>query len=252
MSSAPQITPPRQARSAQRRAAIVETAWSLIASRGFDATSVNTIISELGISKGSFYHHFESKDAVLDALVETLTREVTDREANEHQSQPARERLCALIRSGWDWHEQHAAVSHEILVVMLRPENAELLHRLMHTEQRVFRPLLEDILQQGIDEDVFDAPSASMAAEMLTPLLSDALVRIARDALDGLIDIDGFIARVRYLQSAIERLLGVPAGELDAATPDPQGLAVALEFVQQFQATPAAGNDKRAARTNER
>ena len=47
---------------------IVSAAWKLFYEQGYDATTVDDILLESGTSKGSFYHYFEGKDALLSSL----------------------------------------------------------------------------------------------------------------------------------------------------------------------------------------
>ncbi len=47
---------------------IVKAAWKLFYEQGYDDTTVDEIISESKTSKGSFYHYFEGKDALLSSL----------------------------------------------------------------------------------------------------------------------------------------------------------------------------------------
>ena len=47
---------------------IVSAAWKLFYERGYDYTTVDDIIAESHTSKGSFYHYFEGKDALLGSL----------------------------------------------------------------------------------------------------------------------------------------------------------------------------------------
>jgi len=47
---------------------IVSAAWKLFYQQGYENTTVEDIIFESGTSKGSFYHYFESKDALLSTL----------------------------------------------------------------------------------------------------------------------------------------------------------------------------------------
>lgn len=47
---------------------IVSAAWKLFYEQGYDTTTVEDIIAESGTSKGSFYHYFDSKDALLGSL----------------------------------------------------------------------------------------------------------------------------------------------------------------------------------------
>ena len=59
-----------QQRSEETRARILEAAVTLFSDRGFSAASVDDICAEAGISKGAFYHHFESKQALFLALLD--------------------------------------------------------------------------------------------------------------------------------------------------------------------------------------
>jgi hypothetical protein len=47
---------------------IIEAAWRLFYRQGYDDTTVEEIIEESGTSRGSFYHYFEGKDALLSSL----------------------------------------------------------------------------------------------------------------------------------------------------------------------------------------
>lgn len=56
----------RKSRNTKGR--IVSAAWRLFYEQGYDNTTVDEIILESGTSKGSFYHYFEGKDALLSSL----------------------------------------------------------------------------------------------------------------------------------------------------------------------------------------
>ncbi len=55
-------------RSKNTKKKIVSAAWRLFYEQGYDHTTVDDIIAESGTSKGSFYHYFEGKDALLSSL----------------------------------------------------------------------------------------------------------------------------------------------------------------------------------------
>ncbi|MBR6524076.1 MAG: helix-turn-helix transcriptional regulator [Clostridia bacterium] len=54
--------------SKNTKSKIVSAAWKLFYQQGYDDTTVEEIIAESGTSKGSFYHYFEGKDALLGSL----------------------------------------------------------------------------------------------------------------------------------------------------------------------------------------
>ena len=47
---------------------IIQAAWRLFYQQGYDDTTVDEIIRESGTSRGSFYHYFEGKDALLSSV----------------------------------------------------------------------------------------------------------------------------------------------------------------------------------------
>jgi len=47
---------------------IVSAAWKLFYDQGYDDTTIDEIVEASGTSKGSFYHYFEGKDALLGSL----------------------------------------------------------------------------------------------------------------------------------------------------------------------------------------
>jgi AcrR family transcriptional regulator len=59
-----------QQRSEETKTRILESAIKLFSSRGYNKASVDEICREAGISKGAFYHHFESKQALFLALLD--------------------------------------------------------------------------------------------------------------------------------------------------------------------------------------
>lgn len=59
-----------QQRSEETKTKILEAALRLFSTRGYNAASVDDICREAGISKGAFYHHFKSKQALFLALLD--------------------------------------------------------------------------------------------------------------------------------------------------------------------------------------
>jgi TetR/AcrR family transcriptional regulator, transcriptional repressor for nem operon len=60
------------------RERILDAAEQLILARGFVATPIDRIIEEVGLTKGAFFHHFKSKGALAQALIERYARTEQD------------------------------------------------------------------------------------------------------------------------------------------------------------------------------
>jgi AcrR family transcriptional regulator len=63
----------------ETRRAIIETATRLFAERGYAAISIETVLTACQISRGALYHHFASKEALLEAVLEAVEIDVTAR-----------------------------------------------------------------------------------------------------------------------------------------------------------------------------
>jgi len=72
-----------------RRVQILDAAEKLFFEQGYDRTSVQDILGALQMSKGGFYHYFDAKDSVLQAV-------------SERRAQGRFDQLTASM-GGWDW-----------------------------------------------------------------------------------------------------------------------------------------------------
>lgn len=91
-----------------RRAELLAIAGRLFAERGFRNTTVRDIADAAGILSGSLYHHFDSKESMVDELLDTfqqgLFAEYDDIEASDRTPLA---KLEAVIRSSFDAIDQH-------------------------------------------------------------------------------------------------------------------------------------------------
>lgn len=63
----------------ERKMEILDTAEHLFETQGFDNTSTNDILNEIGIARGTLYYHFKSKEEILDAIISRLTRQLLEK-----------------------------------------------------------------------------------------------------------------------------------------------------------------------------
>ncbi|MDO4492946.1 MAG: TetR/AcrR family transcriptional regulator [Clostridia bacterium] len=89
-------------RGADTKAKIVTAAWDLFYRQGYDDTTVDDIVELSGTSKGSFYHHFESKDALLGSLAYLFDRRYEELSADIDPEADAFETLLMLNRELFD------------------------------------------------------------------------------------------------------------------------------------------------------
>jgi AcrR family transcriptional regulator len=61
------------------RAALIQVATELFAAHGYEATAIPAILQAAGVSRGALYHHFESKEALFEAVLESVEADVMAR-----------------------------------------------------------------------------------------------------------------------------------------------------------------------------
>jgi AcrR family transcriptional regulator len=89
----------RERMQAAREDAIVEAVNRLLATKGFDAMTVDEVAAEAGIAKASLYRHFESKEALAAAaMVRVLDRAIGHLDGGDPQARPV-----ALLEGAVRW-----------------------------------------------------------------------------------------------------------------------------------------------------
>ena len=71
----------------QKRKKILDKAWELFRKNGYEETKVEDITRELGVSKGSFYTYFKTKDEVLYEILERIKKENEERISKSNVNQ---------------------------------------------------------------------------------------------------------------------------------------------------------------------
>jgi AcrR family transcriptional regulator len=61
------------------RAALIDVATHLFATNGYEATAIPAVLEAAGVSRGALYHHFESKEALFEAVVKAVEARVMAR-----------------------------------------------------------------------------------------------------------------------------------------------------------------------------
>ena len=193
----------------ERKNEILDVAEQLFAEKGFDNASTNDILNKIGIARGTLYHHFASKEEILDAMVERMTRQSISRAAAviADESVPLLERLSAAVIS----LSLSSGAGAEVFEQIHRPQNA-LLHQKM--QERLMSgvvPLIAKLVEAGNADGTFDSPYPDEAAEMIM-----TYANIAFDALADTTPEQMERKRKAFIYHT-GRILGAEKGGLDAA-----------------------------------
>ena len=110
--------PRKNARNTKGR--IISAAWKLFYEQGYEDTTVEDIVFESETSKGSFYHYFEGKDALLGTLAYVFDEKY--------------EQLMEIMDPELDAMEKLIYLNHELFAMIDGGVSMDLLARLLSTQ----------------------------------------------------------------------------------------------------------------------
>jgi AcrR family transcriptional regulator len=204
---------------AGKRNAILDVAQRLIYTKSYEQMTIQDMLDDLQISKGAFYHYFDSKQAVLEALVERMGEEAIQLllPIVHDPVLPALDKFRHFLATLNRWKVGQKAFFLALLRVWFTDENAIVRQKLRATALREVAPLLTEIIRQGIQEGVITAKYPDQVGEMIMSLAQDA-----GEAIGSLLlsfdperdDMQRVERTVAVYTDAFERVLGVPAGSL--------------------------------------
>lgn len=196
----------------ERRAEIVETADRLFREHGYARCSVEMIIREIGVAKGTFYYYFKSKPDILQAIVDKTLGQIVEFSNGlaDDPSLTAMQKMEALLGNSHIGDDD----SLEVAEMLHLPENREL-HELTNIQTVLkLSPILARIVEQGCEEGVFDVEKPLETIQFLftgAQFLTDG----------GLFGFSEAELRSRRLvmQTIIEKSLGAEPGSFDFMNP---------------------------------
>jgi AcrR family transcriptional regulator len=200
-----------------RRNAILDAAQRAVETKGYEQMAIADLLGELQISSGAFYHYFDSKPALLLALVERMGDQVEQCvlpiiHDPKLSALDKLQRFFATLDQGKLAHKEFVLA---FLRVWYADENAIFRHKLYTARVKRFTPWLEGIIRQGVEEGVLTTPYPDQAARVVISLFEDigyATVELLLSGERELSDLPRFERIVEAWADALERVLGAPAG----------------------------------------
>jgi AcrR family transcriptional regulator len=209
----------REEAYAGKRSAILDAAQRLIYSKGYEQMTIQDVLDALRISKGAFYYYFDSKPALLDALLARAQDEVLAvlRPIAQDAHLGALDKMQRFFPTLGRWKTDRKDFLLELARVLYSDDNAIFRQKARARAITSVTPLLTEIIRQGIQEGVVTVAYPGEVGELLVCLVLDLSDAIACLLLDSARPGDlavRFEHTVAVYTSALERVLGAPAGAL--------------------------------------
>lgn len=202
-----------------RRGELLATAERLFYTKGYEKTSVQDILNEMNYSKGGFYHHFDSKLSVLEAICEMRAQECCEqaKQAAAQTEGTATDKLNAVFHDCAVITSTNSSFVSLMIHVAYREDGALMREKMKMSQLAGMQGVLEEILAQGAAEGEFFIGDVSATAQMLLRLylvLTDeiAFLLAQEDSEERLLD--EIVRKLNVYRTAIERVLVAPFGSV--------------------------------------
>ena len=184
--------------------------------------TIQDILDDLQISKGAFYHYFDSKPALLEALIKRMEDEIEklllpivhDPEVSALQK----------LQHFFDTINRFKTARKVFLLALLhvwyRDDNAIVRQKLILTATKRIKPLVSEIINQGLQEGVFSTSYPEHVGEVVLSLgltLGDTLGQLLLSSEPGHDDLQSIECTVATYNDALERVLGASKVSLSLA-----------------------------------
>ena len=201
----------------ERRDQIIEAAERLFYEKGYEQTSVQDVLDALSLSKGGFYHYFQSKIELLEAVC----RRQSVRDAEEMTAAVARQegaiaklntllKYCGLLRAD--------RMDFALLVLRVGYLGGSLQLRACLREglMETALPMMREIILEGMVENVFFTRFPDDIGELILQLFANITDELAMLIASGAPEnqMGDMLTRLETYRCSVETLLGAPFGTI--------------------------------------
>ena len=185
---------------------ILDMSFSLFLEKGYDNTSISDILSKLDIARGTLYYHFESKEAIMDAIIERTAKKIVE------------EAKGIVLQKGLSVHEKIFLLFYEssmrrlsggelMIDYLNQPQNALFHEKSNRAFIQKISPILGDIISEGVKEGIFDNAFPYESAELILAMIMGFM-----DVPYENTDANDPERRMESLLYNMERMLGAKEG----------------------------------------
>ncbi len=153
----------------KRKQELLGIAYRLFITRGYDNTSVDEMIENAGIAKGTYYYYFESKEKMLEEVIEMMIDKEADAAKTVIASDiPVLQKIVGVVASVRPTQEEGA-----IEGALMQPENIVMHGKIKKKLIETVVPLLSQVIEEGTAEGIFACDNIPERVRMLLIITND-------------------------------------------------------------------------------
>ncbi|MFJ5790992.1 TetR/AcrR family transcriptional regulator [Lysinibacillus sp. NPDC093197] len=179
---------------------ILSISYRLFLEKGYEQTTIQDIINELGMSKGAIYHHFKSKEEILHAIGDKGNYSDTIELYKNLNHLNGLQKLKKIIKNEFENLEKQQFNRKAISLT----ENPKFVSVLLNGTLKYGAPMFQELIEEGKKDGSISLEDSKSASEVILLLnnvwLSPMIGQVSEEDLER---------RILYLKSLTE-LMGIP------------------------------------------
>lgn len=202
-----------------RKEAIMKTAEKLFFEKGYGETSIQDILDALSISKGGFYHYFDSKNALLEEICRQRSARDIERlraELFSGKFTPV-QKLNLLLSALNLFDREEPAYSALVLKVSYVDGDVHFRDQLRTYMLDSLRPMVDEVLREGMADGCFFTRNPGQLGRLILMLgydVNDEVCRILAAQSDNPDCVIHIMDLMDAYRESIESLCGAPFGSI--------------------------------------
>ena len=187
----------------KRKQDLLDIAYRMFLTKGYENTSIDGIIEEAGIAKGTFYYYFKTKEQMLEEVIgQMLDRQEENAKAILGSGMPIPQKIVGIVASFRPEQTEEA-----INEALHRPENSFMHEKTLRSIVERAVPILTEVAEEGIKAGIFSCNNVTERVKLIL-LISNSLFND-----------DGFTERdVEVFIDTVEKILGAGEGTMGFIT----------------------------------
>ncbi|MEE1335354.1 TetR/AcrR family transcriptional regulator [Methanobrevibacter sp.] len=152
----------------KRKQELLNIAYDMFLTRGYENTSVDEIIEKAQIAKGTYYYHFQSKEQMLEEVIDMMINnevEMAKQIITMDISVP--QKIVGILTS-----IKPTEAEQPIKNALFQPENVLMHHKIRKKLISILTPLLSEVIKEGVNKGIFECDNIPERVKMLL-IISD-------------------------------------------------------------------------------
>ncbi len=205
----------------ERKQEILTAAEKLFCTRGYQETSVQDILDELKISKGAFYHHFESKGSVLENLCTQRAEKAAERTREAlSKSEDTLIQLNIVLQGVSPLCMEEAVFLSMLLPQLFTHEGRTVCVAYQEALHSAFLPMMMEAVSSAAAAGVIAPAGGEDLADLLLVMMNHCWMHIAKmllSQIDQAVQLSpaALLDTLTLYRAAMERLLDAPFGSIN-------------------------------------